>query len=349
MNHRDNNIGTLRFLGAFLVLFGHSFNLSDTTQPADPLSQHISGWMPWQQPAQTLGVILFFAISGYLVTRSYLNRQNVFYFLLARCLRIYPALIVAVTFCVCVVGWYHTTLPTAEYFHHPVTIQYWWVNASLRSVRFILPSVFGNNPVALSVNGSLWTLPVEFRLYLVVALLGVAGLLQRAKWLTLVVILGVAEFIFFPGRFPILLSPDKPYLLVSFVMGMLFCAYQPRLHPNLPMLIALVIASVLLRITHHAFSFNFIGLLAFVALVLWIGFHPRWRLPALDRYGDLSYGLYLYAFPVQQTVVGWIGTGKPWLLLAISLLLATVLALISWHLIEAPAQRWGQRLMARTK
>jgi peptidoglycan/LPS O-acetylase OafA/YrhL len=327
-----------------MVLFGHSFALSDVPNPIDPLSALIWNYMPWKQTIQTMGVILFFGISGYLVTQSYMSKNHVLKYLLARCIRIYPALFVAVSFCVIVIGWSHTTLATREYFHHPVTLQYWWVNSTLKSVRFVLPGVFENQPVPFSVNGSLWTLPIELRLYLLVAVLGLLQVFRAVWLLNTIAAVGVFLFLDFPEKFPVMFAPTKPFLVVSFVLGMVFCINRERIKPDLLLLSCLVICCVVARYNDSNGIYDYLALLAFISSVFYLGIHSGIHLPQLDRFGDFSYGLYLYAFPIQQSIVAWLGYGKPWQVLGLSLSCTLLLAMLSWRYIESPLMGFGKWL-----
>lgn len=343
----QNNVGTLRFIGAFMVLFGHSFNLSHESNPADPISLLIWNYMPWDQPMQTLGVILFFGMSGYLVTKSYLNKNNLFDYLLARCMRIYPALIVAVLFCVFVIGLLHTSMPTMDYLQHPVTQQYWWVNSTLKSVRFTLPGVFEEWPLKLSVNGSLWTLPVEFRLYLLVAALGVLRIFSYRWLFNLLALLGIGVFLCFPQIFPALLAPQKPFLVLSFMLGVFFCINEKIFSLDIKKLCALLLLCCLFWYWNIWQLYDYLALLTFISAVLYIGLLWSVKMPALDRFGDFSYGLYLYAFPVQQTLVGLLGPGRPYTLLFVSLLCTLAIAVLSWYFIEKPAMGLARKISSR--
>lgn len=340
-----NNIGTLRFIGAFMVLFGHSFNLSSDNHLTDPVSVLLLHYMPWTQPLQTLGVILFFGISGYLVTKSYLNKNDLFDYLLARCMRIFPALVVAVMFCVFVVGLVHTTLSTMDYFRDPMTKEYLWVNSTLISIRFILPGVFVDWPLALSVNGSLWTLPTEFRLYLVVALLGVLRVFAYRWLFNIVILFAAAGFLYWLKWVPPLWAPQAPYLVISFLLGMFLCVNEKIIAPDGKNLAILLVLCVMAWHWNKWGIYNYVSLATFIVAVLYLGLYCPLRMPPLDRFGDFSYGLYLYAFPVQQTLVGLVGPGKPWVIVVLSLFCTLLLAALSWRWIEKPAMTMAKNYL----
>lgn len=349
VDRHSNNIGTLRFIGAFLVLFGHSYHLVGNDGVSDPFSLWILNFSPQGPYIHGLGVILFFAISGYLVTQSYLNYGNLFKYLLARISRIYPALIVAVLFCAYGVGLIYTTLPKLEYLNHPRVNDYVFVNSTLKSIRFSLPGVFEDLPVAGGINGSLWTLPVEVRLYVMVAILGVLGILKRTWLFNITAVLGVAAFLYWPERMPVGMSPNKPVLFLSFVLGMFFCLNKKYILPDLKVLLLITGLCVGMRFWDTAAYYDDVIAIAFGCAVLYMGFYCPVRLPRMDRFGDFSYGLYLYAFPVQQMIVAWLGPGQPLRMVCLSFIGTLLLAILSWYLIEQPIMKWVKKLNNSSK
>ena len=164
-NSRDNNFNLLRFLAASLVLFAHNYPLTATH--GEPLFGGLK--------LGHVAVDIFFITSGLLVTRSLLTRGNVAAFAWARFVRIYPALILAVLLCAFPLGLFFTTQATGEYLKDGQVLRFVVKNASLvlGSIAYNLPGVFADNPYPKAVNGSLWTLPWEIRMY---ALLGIMGL-----------------------------------------------------------------------------------------------------------------------------------------------------------------------------
>lgn len=119
-------------------------------------------------------------MNGFLVGASYLHRNNLFAFIEARTLRIFPGLIIAVLFCAVIIGPITTTLSISDYFSHQGVWQYIWHNTTLFfGVSFRLPGVFYDNPWAGGVNGSLWILPLELYMYCAVACIGAPGILKN--------------------------------------------------------------------------------------------------------------------------------------------------------------------------
>lgn len=171
MKNTENNFEFIRISAALAVLFSHHYALSKLWEPG--LSSVIS--------LGGIAVMIFFSISGFLVTQSWLSDRNAFRFCLRRALRIWPALIVVVIIAALVLGPAVTTLTINDYLIHGATWDYF--QALIMRIHFVLPGVFNDNPGGASVNGSLWTIPYEVRCYIVMAIIGFLGLLRGTKWI----------------------------------------------------------------------------------------------------------------------------------------------------------------------
>ncbi len=162
-NNRFNLFDLLRLIAATLVIYSHSYPLLGITPP-----DIVTRILPFTNGG-TLGVWIFFIISGYLNTKSIKN-NNAFAFLINRSLRIFPGLVVALLFSIFVIGPLCTNLPMSDYFINHKTWQYIHQNLFL-SPNYILPGVFDGNRFKSVVNGSIWTLPTEALLYLTLPLI----------------------------------------------------------------------------------------------------------------------------------------------------------------------------------
>jgi peptidoglycan/LPS O-acetylase OafA/YrhL len=325
-----NNFNWMRLVAAWLVLLSHSYHLNGVGAQ-EPLLRLTGGKMT----LGTLAVGVFFAISGYLITASGFARPSLPAFLAARVRRIFPALLLVVLLSALVLGPVMTTLAPAAYFTDPAVLGYIVRNVGLLHLQFNLPGVFGANPYGPAVNGSLWTLPIEFSLYLAVG--GAVWALRRLRlpaapsWALLAASAVTA------GCWLLLWQGSKSgaVLLVPYFL----CGAALRLARNwLPLhggaAAALAVALALATLGDA----RLFALLASVAIpygTLWLARHPRWVLP-LDtaRLGDLSYGVYLFAFPVQQTLLA-LGQGHSPLSLCLQAsALVVPLAWLSWHGVE---------------
>lgn len=335
----NNNINTLRFLGAFLVLFGHTFALcaGKGAGGMDPVSAWLKAYTAYQAKLPGIGVAMFFVLSGYLVTRSFENRHNLVAYVEARILRIYPALWITLIFTVFVLGPAVTSLDIKEYFSDPGTWNYLTHNAWLYpNIVYSLPGVFEQNPWTGGVNGSLWTLPVEMRMYAIVALLGVIGFLRNTEIFNLVSLLIVGWFMLLPEQFYLLQTLKHERLGIYFLIGALFYINRERIHYHW---LGLLVLGIPMYLSFQTPTYNLAFTVWFSYLVLYLSFHRTIKLPDLAKHGDFSYGLYLYAFPMTQLNILLFGPDNPWLIVLLVFISSILLAIASWYLVEKPCLR----------
>lgn len=323
---RNNNLNFLRMAAAICVLISHSYALSTGNPGLEPLASV----MPL-----TLGgvsVLLFFAISGFLIAKSYETRRSLTEFATARVLRIYPGLFVALVFCAFVVGPVCTALPLSQYFgRHVLT----FVPDELTLVRMRdgLPGVFLNNPYPVAINGSLWTLYYEVACYIFVVLAGLAGMLRtrRFAWCLLVYV-GIYAIVRIKYGFTGSIGSYLD-LTLPFALGMGLYVYRARIVLSAAVFGAFLLATVLLR---HTTCYREAIVLTVVYGTFWLGFVGWSPLHAYNRLGDYSYGTYIFAWPIQQTVAHFLpGINGP-RIIALALPVTLLLAVISWHFIEHP-------------
>ncbi|HXZ01548.1 MAG TPA: acyltransferase [Stellaceae bacterium] len=326
---RKNNFDALRLLAASAVIFSHAFLIAEGTERHEPLMLLTGG----QSKLGLVGVFIFFAISGFLVTESFETTGAPLRYLAKRALRIFPGLFAALLVSAFLIGAIVTRLPLADYLSDDRVYSYVVGNALLNLSTHELPGVlFVDNPVGLEINGSLWTLRYEFMMYLMVMALGVARLLDW-RALLLVLALGLAW-----PHFPALDFLDAfGWLLPFFAMGMLLYKLRDRgvFDGRLALLAA---AGLVLSVALRQFNELFAVFGGYLALY---GALDR-RLPVLPatRFGDLSYGLYIYGWPVEVTVMYASGGRASWWQLFLTALpLAAAAAFLSWRFVEEPALR----------
>lgn len=325
---RDNNFNLIRMVAASGVMVSHAFPLSLGRGAAEPFDGVFAG--------ANLGricVFVFFAVSGFYITQSFLTRRSLGAFLMARVLRLYPALVVTLLVTAIVLGLFITTAPPDVYWRQVPGFL-------LRRLTFVggsggLPGVFADNPAPNAINGSLWTLFFEVLCYLGVVGLGLAGLLTRRRFGAVIAVCLVCYAVdhVHPLRFVV---HYLMYLGLPFLIGMAFRIWQDRLvlSPWVALLLALL-AAVLRLGFPPAFEAALVLAVAYTTFVL--GFMPGRWLQRYNRLGDYSYGMYIYAFPVQQTVAHFLSPMTPLANLAMAFPVTLVCAVLSWHLIEKPA------------
>lgn len=278
---RHNNFDGLRLIAAGMVLCSHQFALLGLHEP------RVIGGHTWG----SIGVLIFFSISGYLVSASWARDPDLGRFLAKRFLRIVPGLVVAVLVTYAVI-------------------------AALGLQGFVA------NP-RHEFNGSLWTIPLEVYCYLALACLALVGREFAAPLL----LVALVVYLIGPPTFEI---RSLSYFALYFGMGAVLHRY-PRLLRLAPLSLALG--------AYYCTMDTRVGL-AFIIppLAVLIGTRSWPVLREAGRYGDLSYGVYIYAWPVGQLVVAAFGRDQPYpAMLAVSGLITVALAYLSWRFVEAPA------------
>lgn len=335
---RNNNFNLLRLIGASLVIFGHSYVTYGPQGTRDWINAHIP-----PVSAGQLGVQIFFVISGFLVSQSFVNRPHVFEFLVARMLRIFPGLIVALAFTVLLGAWV-TTLPLRDYVSDPRVHDYFFYNAVL-DLRWGLPGVFLDNSFPQVVNGSLWTLPKEFALYMILMVAGAAGGFGARAVANLVCALAVVLHLQQTGTYHLSggdINVDS--VMFCFLIGVLFFVNRDYIVVSLRVAIVAILAAVAcVKFDYH----SFVALQVCIAYCVMVLAYHRWLQLPMFRKTDYSYGLYIYAFPVQQALAQSGVVHRFGLYVLACLLLILPLAVFSWHVVEKPAMRLRDRLRRR--
>jgi peptidoglycan/LPS O-acetylase OafA/YrhL len=328
-----NNFDFLRLLFATLVLYTHSFPLSG--EPEADLMYHLS-----QGRAQmsTLAVHGFFVISGYLIFSSLLRSRDIGDYFFKRVIRVFPALLVVVV--VCMLGGYFLAHKSAAAYFTDSSLYTYALNIVLRYQEGI-NGVFATNAYPNSINGSLWTVGYEFLLYIVVAcffslrhnrrvllpamvaatavLLGLH--LQHAHVTFSHTFLEYGNLVFFGGLFfggaTLALCPLPSTRTRTIVVG-----------------IGLLVLTFILR----RGGYSQLAILLLPPIVVYFGTLNYPVLGLVRRMGDISYGLYIWGFPLQQLIVYLVHPTQVELVL-ISIPVTYLAAYTSYHLLEKKALR----------
>ncbi len=326
-----NNFNLMRLLAAWLVIYSHSWAITGSVG-VDVISA-----ITLIKSGGALAVDVFFLISGFLVAASF-QRNTLREFVLARVLRIYPALIVCVLLSVFLLGTLLTTSP--EYWDDSKTWRYLWSNASLWRAQFWLPGVFDELP-RTAVNGSLWTLPIEAHLYVALMAAGLVGMLAPKRYLVAwaIVVAGACTFVYLQAPLP----EHLVYLFwatIFFITGMLIWILRMHVRLSGRALLSMLALAAATRGSQWFIPAYFV-LVAYGTF--WLAFIPR--LPVIER-ADLSYGLYLYGWPMQQlALLGGATTVVENTIVAS--VMACFFAACSWYLVERPALAWKRQLLAK--
>lgn len=324
---RDNNFNFLRIVFALLVLLSHAPELADGNRERELLTQ-IFHTMSFGEVA----VGGFFLLSGYLIVQSWTANPDLVEFLKKRVLRIYPAFIVASIVSAFIVG--PLASESTTYFSS------FWYKGLIKSLLFLdqpnTPPVFPGTPYPV-VNGSMWTITYEFRCYLTVLIFGIIGLFnKRIVWLT---ITAAVLFVLAMQKLELLAMPNSAFLRLAsyFFCGGCFFLYREQIAFNKLTAAAMGIALFIGLFSTYAAELVFATAGAY--LLFYIALTPIGTLNRINRYPDVSYGAYLYGWPVQKLFLWYFPTMSPWLLAILSVLSCIALGAISWYLIEKPALR----------
>lgn len=336
-----NNFDCIRLMMALLVVFSHCYALALGSEAGEPLSIATNG----HYNSGDLGVWVFFIVSGFLIAHSHERTASLPAYLSKRIRRIYPGYLAAAMVCAFLV----TPLFAPPGFSlHPGDVAGIIGANLLLANAFPIPDLFSGNPIA-AVNGALWSIKFEFLCYLGLALLGLLTLSFRRIAVPLIYVAVVAIWCWLDatGRRPggpeavagIIGFPYRWFwVLPNFLGGMIVYLHRERIPRSTT---ALIVGLIACFAAFHIGGHGLGGMIAahllvppvLAYLVFWFAFHPRIRLTGTARYGDFSYGTYLYAFVIQQMLVATFELPFP-IFMAASMLLALVAGAASWWIVE---------------
>ena len=322
----DNNFNAIRLIAATLVMVDHGHKFQGRDEPFFQLTGF---------PLGISCVLAFFAVSGFLVTQS-LDRRSILDFVMARALRIFPGLAVCCTLTALGLAAL-SSLPLGDYLTDPRTLRFIFGDSTLTSMQYNLPGVFTGNrdPYA---NGSLWTLPYEIFCYGAFGL-ALAGTRRAGRMRRLVLVLiGAAcaavfiSYPFLPENFvpnPVLCGAQ---LGAAYLVGATAASIDQRfdrMHVAAALALMVITRNTGLEPLGHSVG---IGVGA-----LWLARGTNPILRRLSALPDYSYGIYIYAFPVQQVISHFAPDLPPIPAISAAFVVTVGLAATSWTFVEKPA------------
>ena len=321
---------------ATFVLIAHAPELTDGNRSRELFNRLTHSGMTLGE----VGVDGFFLLSGYLIAQSWMLEPDLLLFLRKRLLRIVPGVVVAAFLSVLIIGWLAPAVPHFFLqFHLPFT------------GKPLKPPVLPGMPAPFT-NGSLWTIPYEFRCYLIVALLGIVGFLRRTGlWFAATVILlflsidqsaqHLMSWHHFQG---IVGTPEKFYRLTSaYFVGASFYVFRGRVlfRPALAALAGLLLAVLVFipRVTEPA-------IVLFGGYLIFYFGQKHLPLPVwAQNFPDISYGIYLYGWPVESLWI-YFTHSSPWITVLVCTPIVFALGWLSWHFVERPMLKLKHRRAA---
>jgi peptidoglycan/LPS O-acetylase OafA/YrhL len=328
---RNNNLNLVRLLAAVGVVYGHAFGVGDRTAE-EPFFQTFGIGVG------DVCVDVFFLISGFLVTKSFLKRDLV-HFAWARAARIYPALWASTGFLVLVCGLFFSPLTAIAFWGRHDTLTYLARNVVMLPMwggQADLPYAFNN--FTTEFNTSLWTLPYELQMYLLLTLIGVIGWLRSPAIAAAIAIGGACLYIAYAIFAQHQLPPQSARFLYFFFAG----AAAHLAADRIPMRISFVFVPIAIVVSASALTSSTLMRQAALALalpyaVLWFSFVPAGLIRRFNRLGDYSYGVYILASPIQVFLALRLPAASPITRFALALGAVTPLAVLSWHCLEKRA------------
>jgi peptidoglycan/LPS O-acetylase OafA/YrhL len=334
-----DNFTLLRLALALAVVVSHAASVGTGRHMDEPLHA-LTGYTLGEH-----GVNGFFAVSGFLVAMSWERRGGALPFAAARLLRVFPGLIVAVLVTALGVGLAMTSAARGAYLADPAVWRMIFVTITTFKSATVLPGVFEGNPLRWPIS-TVWTLRYELMCYAGLLAYGMAGGFRRPAVMLAGAALAALALVVLGALGPIAKGPETSLRLpLIFACGSLAWLYRDRIPLSLGIVAGLVAALPLAALAAPPLykPLLFIGS-AYV--VLWIAMAPGLSHPRFEPPGDISYGVYLYGWPVQQSLQALFPGQSGWAMLPVALALTCALATLSWIGVEKPALRLKTRIMA---
>ncbi|AWY43868.1 acyltransferase [Pseudomonas putida] len=332
LSRENNNLDIFRVVAACMVIYGHAYALV----PHGGEKDFIASLLGYDYSG-SLAVNIFFFLSGLVVTNSLITKRSPIDFIVARSFRIWPALIFTTVVSAIILGPIISTLPVDQYFRESGTYSYVTKNILL-TATFPLPGVFETNHFKAAVNGSLWTISYEVAAYAVLlALFMIGG--SRYKWVAFSIFLTIAVNPFLPEQYQLSFLPTTKLAIMlapCFAAGSMLALFKDHIHINIYGVSGLWILFYFLSKSPAAqyvlYSGVFITILYLSSLTTII---------KLKTKADISYGIYLWGFPIQQLLVKYFPEQGIVFNQIFAITLCCILGYASWVLIERNSIKAG--------
>lgn len=335
LKKENNNIDLLRLIAACMVIYGHGFAIAPTNDQSDLVVRILKF-----DYSGSLAVKAFFFLSGLVVANSLLSKKDISSFVIGRILRIMPGLLAVLCITAFLIGPLVSNLALTDYYFRPEVYRYITNNLIFRT-EFNLPGVFDDNNYPGAVNGSLWTLKYEIGFYMVLLSIFVLGGFKNKTITGCILALIAIDPVFqnkilFTWRQP---NAQIDYLAPAFAFGVFCAAMKDRIEIRSSTIAASFLLYCLFKESAwgmELFYLSFFLFLLYLSSLTWfVKLRPR---------HDISYGMYLWGFPVQQCISHYYRDHSAYDNILMSLAVCLPLSWMMFVLIEKPSIRFGQKI-----
>jgi peptidoglycan/LPS O-acetylase OafA/YrhL len=335
VQRKNNNFGVVRLTAAVAVIVSHAFMLSYGSDMADPLAGLTSFLLGDH------AVNAFFVLSGFLIAASWHRQPNLPYFLCGRFLRIFPALFLVTVATIVVAGLVQNQLSFAAFLSSWETISLFLRVVVALDGGGTLPGIFVENPDGRLVLATVWTIRYEVICYLTIPLVSIIAFhfADEKKIVSFILLVASVVLILRAEREETLLVDHLARFFFAFYVGV--GSWMARRYLSISFWrVGLLLAAAYLLLGTALSPVS--EIFAIAGLVFWLGSLDFGRIGAFVSREDISYGLYLLGFPIQQTwLVLWQGPNPVLANMTLTLLTVIPIAFLSWRFVESPmlAQR----------
>lgn len=342
--NRKNNFDLIRLLAAIVVVIAHTASNS----------QYESFLTLETIFNPKTAVDAFFIISGFLIFRSFDNSSSLSSYIKKRAKRILPAYAAVIIVCACAL-FFVSSVSFSEYFNLEF-FQYIFYNLlTLNFLQSTLPGVFVDNPQTAAVNTSLWTIKIEVMFYIVVPFIAYfLGKINKALGIGIIYFLSILYsnvVMQFSDRLSpelvIQLEQQLPGQMAFFISGALLYYFYDKFSDNVMLL--LPIAAFIIAIHNYALEIYLFYPFALAVIVIYFCLKFKY-LGNFSKYGDFSYGMYIWHFPILQVFVHYNLFRNPWIGTPLVFACVFLASYLSWNFIEKPfLRRKSNHVVAEVK
>lgn len=349
LEYKLDGVCVVRWIAALFVMTGHMYCLLLYNPPI----------VLWNL-VHRLGIISFFVIGGYLVTGSWAREQRWRDYMLKRIVRIFPPLIFFVIIVACILGPLLSNLSVSEYFSNKLFYKY--LTNNILFINYTLPGVFQENPYPNVINGSIWSLPIEFFMYFIIPFfykIGKQNYRINIFIVLLICILSIIKRLFYPSFYFVIYGVDigsmievVPFYFIGMLIYVLHENNKIKLYFN-NSLIYVIFALSIIWTGITQLGVLIISFIAIPYVIFGIATIKKNKISTFLSKYEITYGIFLYGFFIQQCVIYFNNKYNyqfPFLILfLISIVLTIIVSMCSYFYVEKPIIEWSKKFINKNK